>query len=62
MKTHINIFAFNPEMQKDNFFTQARFEPKKIYPKKCVNHDKSNSRQNSEKGPKDPNSAKKAQK
>ena len=32
-----------------------------FYPKKCVNNDKSNSRQNSVKGPKDLNSAKKSQ-
>ena len=30
-----------------------------FYPKKCVNYDKSNLRQNSLKGPKDPNSAQK---
>ena len=41
------------------FFTQAWFEPKIFYLKKCVNYDKYNSRQNSVKGPKDPNSAKK---
>ena len=49
-------------MQKDNFFTQAWFQPKICYPKKCVNYDKSNSRQNSVKGPKDPNGTKKGQK
>ena len=30
-----------PEMEKDNFFTQARFELKLFYPKKCVNWGKS---------------------
>ena len=45
-------------MQKDNLFAQTCFEPKIFYPKKCVNYDKSNSRQNSIKGPKDPNSEK----
>ena len=49
-------------MQKDNFFTRARFEPQLFYPKKCVNYDKSILRQNSVKGPKEPNSAKKFQK
>ena len=44
------------------FFTQSWFEPNIFYPKKCVNFDKSNSQQNSVKGPKDPNSAKKGQK
>ena len=44
------------------FFTRARFEPKLFYLKKCVNYDKSNSRQNTVKGPKDKNSAKKCQK
>ena len=27
--------------KKDNYFTQARFDPKLFYPKKCVNFDKS---------------------
>ena len=49
-------------MQKDNFVTQARFEPKICYPKKCVNYDKSNSPQNSVNGPKDPNVPKNAKK
>ena len=56
------IFQNPPEMQKDNLFTRTRFKPKLFYPKKCVNYDKSNSRQNSVKGPKDPLSAKKCQK
>ena len=43
-------------MQKDNYFTRARFEPKYFYPKKCVNYDKSTLQQNSVKGPKEPNS------
>ena len=47
---------------KKQFFTQTWFEPKIFYPKKCVKYDKSNSHQNSVKGPKDPNSAKKCQK
>ena len=47
------------DIQKDNFFTPTWFEPIISYPKKCVNYDKSNLRQNSAKGPKDPNSAKK---
>ena len=46
-------------LQKDNFFTQARLEPKYFYPKKCLSYDKSTSQQNSVKGPKEPNSAKK---
>ena len=29
------------DMQKDNFFTQTRLEPKLFYPKKCVNQHKS---------------------
>ena len=49
------------DMQKYNFFTQTWFEPKIFYQKKCVNYNKSNSRQNSVKGPKDPNNAKKCQ-
>ena len=57
---HVNLEAqLQPDMQKDNFFTQIWFEPKIFYPKKCVNYDKSNLRQNSVTGPKDPNSAKK---
>ena len=28
-------------MEKDNFLTQARFDPKLFYSKKCVNFDKS---------------------
>ena len=50
------------DMQKHNFFTQAWFEPKIFYPKKFVNYDESNSRQNSVKGPKDPNSSENAKK
>ena len=51
------------DMEKDNFFTQTWFEPKKIfYPKKCVNYYTSNMQQNSLKGPKDPNSANKMHK
>ena len=46
--------------QKKN--TQIWFEPKIFYPKKCVKYDKSNLRQKSLKGPKDPNSAKNANK
>ena len=49
-------------MQKDKYFTQAWFQPKILYPKKCVNYDKSNLQQNSVKGPKDPNSPKNAKK
>ena len=30
----------NSDMEKDNFLTQARFDPKPFYPKKCVNFDK----------------------
>ena len=41
-------------MQKDNFFTRAKFEPKYYNPKKCVNYDKSTLQQNSVKGPKEP--------
>ena len=44
-------------MQKDNFFTQTWFQSKIFYPKKFVDYDKSDSQQNSVKGPKDPNSA-----
>ena len=29
------------DMEKDNCFTQAKFQPKLFYPKKCVNCDKS---------------------
>ena len=47
-------------MEKDNFFTRAGFELKYFYLKKYINHDKSNSQQNSVKGPKDPNCAKNA--
>ena len=50
------------DMQKDNLFTQTWFEPNMFYPKKGVNYDKSNPRQNSIKGPKDTTSAKKCQK
>ena len=46
-------------MEKDYFFYTRKFEPKLFHPKKCVNQDKSNSRQNSVKGTKDPVSAKK---
>ena len=46
------------DMQKDKFFTQTWFQPKIFYPKKCVNYNEWNLRQNSVKGPKDPNSAK----
>ena len=52
----------SPDMQKDNSVTEAWFEPKIFYTKKCVNYDKSNSQQNSVTGPKNPNSAKKCQK
>ena len=38
------------------FFTQTCFEPKIFYPKKAKNNDKSNSRQNSLIGQKDPDS------
>ena len=48
-------------MQKDNFFTRARFEPKKFYPKSVKIATKVNS-YNSVKGAKDPNSAKKCKK
>ena len=44
------------------FFTETWFEPKIFYPKKCVNDNKSNSPEDSVKGPKDPNSAKNAKK
>ena len=47
------------DMQKTFFFTQTWFEPKIFYPKKLVNYGKSNSRQNSVKGKKEPNSVKK---
>ena len=50
------------DMQKDKFVTQTWFQPKVFYPIKCVNYNKSNLRQNTVKGPKDPNSAKKLQK
>ena len=30
-----------PDMEKDNFFTPARFEQKLFYPRKCVTCDKS---------------------
>ena len=29
------------DMEKDNFLTEAMFDPKLFYPKKCVNFDKS---------------------
>ena len=32
---------FAPDMEKENFLTQARFNPKLFYPKKCKNFDKS---------------------
>ena len=41
------------------FFTQTWFKSKILFPKKCVNYDKSNLRQNSLKGQKEPNSVKK---
>ena len=44
--------------KKNNCFTQTWFEPKVFYQRKCVNYYKSNSQQNSKKGPKDQNSAK----
>ena len=50
------------DMKKAIFFTQRGFEPKIFYQKKCENYDKSNLRQNSVKGPKDPNNAKKMSK
>ena len=52
-----NTHYYNTEMQKDNFFTRARFEPKLFCKKKCVNYDKSTLGQNSVKGPKETNSA-----
>ena len=45
--------------ENTTFYTNMTWA-KKNYPKKCVNYDKYNSRQNSVKGPKDPNSAKNA--
>ena len=42
-------------MQKDNFFTQAWFQPIIFFLKKGVNYDKLKLRQNSVKGPKYPN-------
>ena len=35
------ISRWEPDMEKDNFLTQARFDPKLFDPKKCVNFDKS---------------------
>ena len=54
--------ARKAEIEKDNFITQASFDPKKINPKQLVNYDKYNSQQNSVNGPKDPNSEKMAKK
>ena len=34
------MITHHPDMEKDNFLTQARFVPKLFYPKKCVNFDK----------------------
>ena len=46
-------------MEKDKFFLHKQGLSQNYFTrKKCVNCDKSNSRQNSVKGPKDPNSAK----
>ena len=50
--------ARKAEIEKDNFITQASFDPKKINPKQLVNYDKYNLQQNSLNGPKDPNSEK----
>ena len=47
---------------KTQFFLQTRFEPKIFPPKKCVNYNNSNWRQNSVKGPKDSNMGGKFQK
>ena len=33
---HISMFSL-PDMEEYNLFTQARFEPKLFYPKKCAN-------------------------
>ena len=52
----------NADMQKDNFFTKTCFQPKILYPKKCVNYDKSTLRKNSVKGQTDPDSAKNSKK
>ena len=41
------------------FFTQTGFEAKIFCPKKCINYDEPISQQNSVKGPRDHNSAKK---
>ena len=46
--------------KKTFFFKQTWFQPKIFYLKKCKNYDKLNLRQNSVKGPKDPNGAEKS--
>ena len=58
------IYNYNSwsDVQKDNFLTQVWVEPKIFYPKKVQKFDKSNSWQNSVKGPKDTISAKECQK
>ena len=55
---HIVHCVLHQTWKKTFFFTQTCFEPQIFYLKKCVNYNKSNSRENSVKGPKDPNGAK----
>ena len=47
---------------KNTIFLKTRFESKIFSPKKCVNYNNSNWRQNSVKGPKDSNMGEKCQK
>ena len=55
-------FTCQADLQKYNFFfTQTWFEPKIVYPKKCVNYDKFDLQQNSVKSPKDTYSANKCE-
>ena len=47
-------YDIQPDMQKDTHFTQTRFGPNLFYPKKCVNHDKSEFLTKQRKRPKRP--------
>ena len=65
-KTHVTYFCYFiifsvQTCKKTTFFSQLWFQPKIFHPKKFINYDKSNLRQNSVKlkGPKYPNSANK---
>ena len=56
---HLYCIYVRRDGTRQKKFTRARFKPNQFYTKKCINYDKSNLRENSVKGPKDPNSAKK---